>query len=165
MPQEGVAEKRSRAGFLLVTSVVALFIIDRVGKWLALHILPEEGVFAIPDVVGFVLERNEGISYSIPFDPTLITVVVSLIIVVLAAAAAVAYRKQNFQLVAPLVIVIFGAFSNLLDRLQHGYVVDYIILTSWPVFNIADVMVSVGALWIVLVTLRHGKVVDRRSTT
>ena len=47
-------------------------------------------------------------------------------------------------------IIILGAFSNLLDRLLFGYVIDYLNLHFWPVFNLADVMVVVGvALYIV----------------
>ena len=42
-------------------------------------------------------------------------------------------------------MIIGGAIGNLIDRAQHsGYVVDFIDLTFWPVFNIADSAICVG---------------------
>ena len=37
-----------------------------------------------------------------------------------------------------------GAIGNLIDRIQVGYVVDFIDLTFWPVFNVADSAICVG---------------------
>jgi len=49
-----------------------------------------------------------------------------------------------------LVLILAGALGNLGDRLFRGYVVDFIHVSHWPVFNVADICVSVGAallLW------------------
>ena len=43
-----------------------------------------------------------------------------------------------------------GATGNLLDRLRHGAVVDFIDLRCWPVFNLADVAIVVGVAAVVL---------------
>ena len=47
-----------------------------------------------------------------------------------------------------------GALGNLLDRLRLGAVIDYIDLAVWPVFNLADVAVTLGAGLLVLILLR-----------
>ena len=55
------------------------------------------------------------------------------------------------------VLVTAGALGNYLDRLARGYVVDFVHLTHWPVFNGADVYVTAGACilsWSVLRTDR-----------
>ena len=47
-------------------------------------------------------------------------------------------------------LIIGGAFSNLWDRLYLGYVVDYLDFRIWPVFNISDACITIGAgllLW------------------
>ena len=49
-----------------------------------------------------------------------------------------------------LLLLAAGAFGNGLDRLAHGYVVDFIHLTHWPIFNVADVYITVGAVLLVL---------------
>jgi signal peptidase II len=47
-------------------------------------------------------------------------------------------------------LVLAGALGNTLDRLLRGYVVDFMHLRHWPVFNVADVYVCVGVALIVL---------------
>jgi len=52
--------------------------------------------------------------------------------------------------IVPLALIIGGACGNLLDRLQYGYVVDwidiYFLNYHWPTFNIADTAICVGAV-------------------
>jgi signal peptidase II len=43
-----------------------------------------------------------------------------------------------------------GALGNGLDRLAHRHVVDFIHLTQWPVFNVADIYITVGAMLLML---------------
>lgn len=43
-------------------------------------------------------------------------------------------------------MIVAGGLGNLLDRLVRGYVVDFIHLNNWPVFNVADIWVTLGAL-------------------
>lgn len=50
-----------------------------------------------------------------------------------------------------------GAAGNLLDRVRFGYVVDYLDLHVWPVFNLADVAIVVGAGVLVLALSREGR--------
>ncbi len=54
------------------------------------------------------------------------------------------------------VMVASGGVANLVDRIAHGYVVDFMDVRYWPVFNIADVLIVVGVvLWILPATLRR----------
>jgi signal peptidase II len=43
-----------------------------------------------------------------------------------------------------LLLLAGGAFGNGLDRLAHGHVIDFIHVTYWPVFNVADIYIAVG---------------------
>ena len=48
-----------------------------------------------------------------------------------------------------LAMMMAGAAGNLLDRVMRGYVVDFIHLHHWPVFNVADVLIVAGmVLWL-----------------
>ncbi|MDE2237203.1 MAG: signal peptidase II, partial [Elusimicrobia bacterium] len=49
-----------------------------------------------------------------------------------------------------LLLVLGGALGNLYDRLAYGFVVDFIDLRVWPVFNVADSCISVGAACLML---------------
>ena len=137
--------------------ILTLFIIDRIGKWLALHSLPREGLFLIPQTTGFVLERNQGIAYSISLPPVALLIITVLIILILVFIALRAYRRGEMVVVFTLSMIIVGAFSNLLDRIKYGYVIDYAVLTAWPVFNLADVMIALSAVWLLWIILKHGK--------
>jgi lipoprotein signal peptidase len=48
-----------------------------------------------------------------------------------------------------LVLIISGGLSNTLDRLQHGCVIDFIDLKFWPLFNLADTFIVIGAIMII----------------
>lgn len=56
-------------------------------------------------------------------------------------------------------LILGGAFSNLYDRLVYGYVIDYIDLKVWPVFNLADsaITVGVGILFLKLLKEKYEK--------
>lgn len=53
-----------------------------------------------------------------------------------------------------LAVLTGGAIGNLIDRLRVGAVIDYVDLSVWPVFNLADVAVTVGAGLLLLTLLR-----------
>ncbi len=50
--------------------------------------------------------------------------------------------------------MITGAISNIIDRLSYGYVIDYLSLRYFTVFNLADVMISSGAIILILKNLK-----------
>jgi signal peptidase II len=54
-------------------------------------------------------------------------------------------RGELSMTTAGYAILIGGAAGNLVDRVARGYVVDFVHLHGWPVFNVADVAVAVGA--------------------
>ncbi len=60
------------------------------------------------------------------------------------------FRKKPLPVVLPFLIILSGALGNLIDRIRNGYVVDFIFFHienqfSWPIFNVADILIVVGA--------------------
>ena len=53
--------------------------------------------------------------------------------------------QQNVFVAAGVAAALAGASGNLVDRVIHGAVVDFIALGRWPVFNLADVAIVAGA--------------------
>lgn len=64
--------------------------------------------------------------------------------------------KHYFEKIA-LAIILSGAFSNIIDRLLRGCVIDFIDLKIWPVFNLADIYITIGIIFIVINILRNTK--------
>ena len=56
---------------------------------------------------------------------------------------------------AAFLLILAGALGNYADRLFRGYVVDFIHVSHWPVFNVADVLVTVGVALLCWTSLRE----------
>ncbi len=62
--------------------------------------------------------------------------------------------KMNFSAQLGFCVLLGGAFGNLWDRVRHQYVVDFLDLKFWPVFNVADVAIVLGTFLLVLDFMR-----------
>jgi signal peptidase II len=73
----------------------------------------------------------------------------------LAVLVVVLFRRKHQPLVqVALALILGGALGNYLDRAARGYVVDFIHAAHWPVFNVADIWVTMGGLALLLHTFR-----------
>jgi signal peptidase II len=74
---------------------------------------------------------------------------VVLVLTLTALAALVVYfllRPTRRLLWLPTGLLVGGALGNLIDRLAHGYVTDFIKLPAWPAFNLSDMAITFGVL-------------------
>jgi signal peptidase II len=62
-----------------------------------------------------------------------------------------------------LALVLGGALGNLADRLRHGGVVDFLDFRVWPVFNLADTAIFIGACLLAWELLKDGSKSDKGS--
>lgn len=140
--------------FLLMNIV---FILDRLTKNIA--ILFEHTPKSFGPHISFVYVKNRGISWGMFYAQNswlfyLMTVCVALVIIVLSVYT---YKRWlAHKLILGETLVLTGALSNLLDRILHGGVIDFIQLSynDWyfPVFNVADIAICLGVC-IMLFTL------------
>lgn len=139
--------------FVVCASVV---LVDQVAKGLALRVLAEP----VPLVPGFALRLsyNTGAAFSTGSGLTpLITLIASTVVV---SAVLVAPRVVSHRWAVAGGLVVGGAAGNLVDRLirppgfARGAVVDYLDVSWFAVFNLADVALSCGAALWVLLTVR-----------
>lgn len=102
----------------------------------------------LDDALKLTYVRNTGAAFSlfVGFSPYL--VVAGLLVV--AAVIYFHYKipKRNIYLQAGLAFVLGGSLGNLADRIFRSYVIDYIDIIIWPVFNFADIMINVGVILI-----------------
>lgn len=159
VPREQSALIRKRALFVCV----ALFwlLADQVTKALANAHEAGEVLYASP--VGFldvVLVHNTGAAWGAFSGATAALGVVSLVVCALIAVSVFAFAKQAPWIAyLGLGLVFAGGVGNAIDRFWHGYVVDFIstAFMDFPVFNIADVGVTVGvALFIISLFVHQG---------
>ena len=64
------------------------------------------------------------------------------------------FQISNFALAEffSIILIISGAISNIIDRLYFGCVIDFIDLRFWPVFNLADIYITIGAIILIIRT-------------
>lgn len=95
--------------------------------------------------IGFYYAENYGIAFSIPFTgPLLIVSNIAIITALLYYIFKYLDLNKNSVLLASS-LLIGGAAGNMFDRLTRGYVVDFIAIGRFPVFNIADAALTVSA--------------------
>jgi len=144
-----VLRARTRAAIWLFSAAVVVYLLDRVTKLWAERTLPGDPIDMIPGLLSFRFATNPGGAFSlgqdIPWFFVGATVVVSLLIVVTA------FRHTNPVTAVALGLVLGGALGNLTDRYTRGedftgHVVDFIDLQIWPVFNVADSAIVIGAI-------------------
>lgn len=133
--------------FLTVISIVSL---DRVTKVFFSHLLElGESLPVIYRVFHFSLVHNTGIAFGLFKNNSFVYLVIPMIAIVLLVYNIYYYRK--FEELSRLYIIGFslilgGALGNLWDRLAFGYVIDFFDFRIWPVFNIADSAITIGAM-------------------
>ncbi|MFH1847393.1 MAG: signal peptidase II [Candidatus Omnitrophota bacterium] len=66
----------------------------------------------------------------------------------------ISLRDFNFSETIALSFIIAGTIGNLIDRIRFGYVIDFIDFRVWPVFNIADSFITIGAVILMASFLR-----------
>jgi signal peptidase II len=89
--------------------------------------------------------RNRGIAFSIGSGSAwLVIAVTAFALTALVTYFALHPRRRGLWL--PTGLLLGGALGNLLDRLLHGAVTDFLKLPLWPAFNLADVAITFGVL-------------------
>jgi signal peptidase II len=155
---------------LFVTAAVVVAV-DQLTKALIVGSYLREGESRriIGDVLSWTYQRNPGSAFGlfqhIPVLFTILAAVIALVIVV--RAPRVHDRLTGFALG----LVLGGAIGNLVDRIARqpgvfrGRVVDFIDFHWWPVFNLADSAVVIGAVLLLIASFRNERraKVDERS--
>lgn len=153
---------RARRWYLAIALVVV--ILDQVSKTWAMNALDDGRVIDVVWTLRFALGFNSGMAFSKAegWGPV-IGVVATVVLVYLLSTLR---RAGSAVSATGLALVIGGASGNLVDRLfrgdawMRGSVVDFIDLQWWPVFNVADSAITVGAVLLVLGALRESRAAD-----
>ena len=65
------------------------------------------------------------------------------------------FSKTNYIIILSLIMILAGGVGNLIDRIAMGYVIDFIDINilDFPVFNIADISITVGVIMIMIILI------------
>ena len=140
----------SRRTALLYGVAAGAFLLDRLSKaWVEASLAGRPPIRVVPGVLSFTYTTNSGGAFglgrSAPWVFAGATIVVSLVIV------WASFRPMRGSVAVALGLILGGALGNLTDRIVNGpgfrgEVTDFIDFQIWPVFNLADTAIVLGAI-------------------
>ena len=127
----------------------AVVVADQLTKALVIDGIPRGERRDFLPGIDLVHVRNDGIAFGL-FDGGgwILTAITGLAVVALVTYFATHAGRPWLWL--PTGLLVGGAIGNLTDRLRHGNVTDFIDLSFWPSFNVADMAITCGVLLLVL---------------
>jgi signal peptidase II len=139
---------------LFVVSALIVFVLDRVVKEVFMKFL-EQDITLIENFLRITYSENSGVAFGLPLP---FYVQIFLVPALLVGGFYLVTKHLRLDSIFVQIVVgavAGGAISNYVDRILHSFVIDYISVWIWPVFNLADVAITVGIL---LLVLFYGKI-------
>ncbi len=136
--------------FIIVITTLSL---DQLTKFLAAkYLLLSQSHPVIKGVFHLSLIHNRGAAFGILKGHLSLFIIASLFAIAMIYAGIKDSRHSKIYRVS-LGLILAGALGNLIDRVSYGYVIDFLDFRIWPVFNVADSAITIGAVllgWFIL---------------
>lgn len=135
---------------ILFYSVIVFFIyLDRFLKFLAINDFFNPPIRIFSDFFKLNFAGNYNIAFSLPLTGNFLVGLVIMINIGLAIVLVKTLNHGRRYEAGAIFVVLAGSFSNLIDRVKFGYVIDYLDLRYFTVFNISDILIVVGVLLLI----------------
>ena len=143
--------------------IIPLIWIDRMTKtWAVASLKGKEPVVLIDKALELQYVENTGAAFGILKDSRIFFLIITFVILL---AGTILYIRQFVKnkphKLLPIVylLIVSGAVGNLIDRWTNRYVIDfiYVSLIDFPVFNMADIYITVGCVLAVIYVILTGK--------
>jgi signal peptidase II len=146
---------------LILAVAITIFAADFIIKNFLLVNYPFVSIPLIKDFLHITVIINRGAAFGILNQYT--NLLVYLGVIFIAFLLWFAIRKKRKSIFDKIVfgLILGGALSNLFDRFFYGFVVDYIDIRVWPVFNLSDLCITSGIILIIFQSLKlHEKEIN-----
>ena len=158
----------------ILAAAAALFVIgaDQYTKYyISANFIAGESHKFIPKVLDITYVRNTGAAWGMLHDRTWLLIGVTTVVMLICIALVMKYGTKNKLLFWAMMLVLSGGVGNMIDRVfRGGAVVDFLHFEFWksfPVFNIADCAITVGAgllaLYFIIDIYRDQKAKSRKK--
>ena len=131
---------------MILVIVLAILSLDRLTKLLiAKNLLYHQSIPVIKGIFHLTLVHNRGAAFGILKEQIPLFIFTSLFAITLIFINLKNNQHKKSYSIS-LSLILAGALGNLIDRLYLGYVIDFLDFGIWPVFNVADSAISIGAI-------------------
>ncbi len=145
--------------FLIITFLIIVF--DQITKWLISNELSlGESVNVIPKLFNFTYVENRGAAFGLMQGGRVFFIIITIVILFLVITYFIKKKPQSVLEKTALAFITGGAIGNFIDRVYLGYVRDFIetAFMDFPVFNVADSFVCIGAALYIIFVLCEEKI-------
>ena len=138
-----------------------IILADQISKYWVRHaMLAGESLPIIKNVFHLSLVFNRGVAFGMFKQGSMFFILVALaaiVVIFVNLKFKSGFYKNNWLQKYSLLLILAGATGNLIDRLVFGYVIDFLDFRFWPVFNIADSAITIGACILVFGMFKKSK--------
>lgn len=138
---------------LLLISLSALALDQWTKMYIIAHLKPGESVPVWLQVFHITHVQNPGGAFGILAHHTTIFIILGLALVLFVIAIRFYFPRSDYKSTLSLGLLTGGVSGNLVDRLRAGYVTDFLDFRIWPVFNLADIFILLGAFFLLLIVV------------
>lgn len=147
--------------FDIVLLGILIFADQFTKKMAVIHLKDKPAKIIIKDVFELNYLENRGAAFGMFQNQTILFVLIAVVMIFAISCIIVKLpmAKKYTGLEVILVFISAGAIGNLIDRIKVDYVVDffYFILINFPIFNVADIYVSVSCVLLAILILFYYK--------
>lgn len=130
--------------FIVITVILFL---DQLSKFIAVKNLSlHQSIPIIKGIFHLTLIHNRGAAFGILKNKLPLFIFTSVLAIILIYQNLKNLHKKSDIYNLSLSLILAGALGNLIDRICFGYVIDFLDFRIWPVFNIADSAITIGAI-------------------
>lgn len=139
----------------LALSILLVGVDQLIKYFVVQNIALTDTIGVIPNILNLIFVKNTGAAFSILSGKTYFLSIISTVVCLFIIWYLVRKNPKNKLLTASLSIILGGAAGNLVDRAFRHYVVDYLEIDfmKFPIFNFADIAISVGAVLLMIYVL------------
>jgi len=142
----------------LIVIVCAVLALDQGSKYLVrANMYLGQSIDIVGSFFGLTYIENAGAAFGILANQTVLFVVLTVIITLMLIVFYFRVNPKNSVTGLALAVVVGGALGNFIDRAGKGTVTDMFNFHFWPVFNVADIALVVGLLYIAFRLIVNGE--------
>ena len=143
----------------MIILIILFVLIDIISKYLIVRCIGlNDAIVVIKGFFNITYVRNPGVAFSMFPGNRYLVLVVSFFIII--GIIYYLYKNKPTGRLEKLgySLILGGAISNFIDRLVHGYVIDFIDVKifnyDYPIFNLADTFIVIGVILLIIYTWR-----------